>query len=170
VDLQTALQYFSYFGAVVAIVLGILKIREYFKDKPIILIHEVNCYYEYGKNKYSKNKETHFSGLIELTNTGRRATTVKDILVDVLDEKKKQLTIHSRLFEVQEVLEPGAYLEKYLDLTIHEEMPKKTYFIKLKVVTTHKEYTHTILMPHFDEFAEPVYKEIEDGKKKGLIE
>jgi hypothetical protein len=164
VDLQTALQYFSFFGALIAIALGILKIREYFRDKPILLIRESNCYYTYGK------KEMDFTCSIELTNIGRRTTTVKEILVDVLDDKKKRLTIHSRVFRVRKMLEPGAYLEIPLDFTIHEKMPQKTYFIRAKARATHKEYTRTILTPYATDFAELVYKEIEDGKKKGLVE
>lgn len=165
-NLQIALQYFSFVGALIAFVLGILKIREYFKDKPVILIREGNCYYD-----FRENKETHFTGSIELTNVGRRTTTIKNISVDVLDVKKKQLNIHSWLFEVRKMLEPGAYLDIPFDFTIDKKMPKKTYFVRAKTVTTHKkEYTRITLMPHFDEFVEPIYKEIDEGKRKGLIE
>jgi hypothetical protein len=165
-DLQTALQYFSYFGAAIAIVLGILKIREYFKDKPILLIRQSgNCFYG-----YDKNEKTRFNAYIEVTNVGKRTTTIKKTLVDILDNKEKQLNIHSWLFEVQKILEPSAYLEVPMNFTINKKMPKETYFVRAKVITTHKEYTRTILMPHFDEFVEPIYQEIEDGKKKGLIE
>jgi hypothetical protein len=166
VSLQTALQYFSYFGAVIAIVLGILKIREYFKDRPILLIRQSgNCFFDYGKNE-----KTYFDASIEVTNVGRRTTTIKKILVDILDAKEKQLNIHSWLFEVQEILESGACLDTPLHITVNKKMPKKTYFLRAKVVTTHKEYTRIISVPHFDEFVEPIYQEIEDGKKKGLIE
>ena len=163
-DLSSIMIYFNFTGAIIAFFLGILKLLEYFKDKPSLSIKYSNFYYDYIDNK------TTFRMGFGMINKGRRPITVINILVDILNADKKPLTIHSRVFEIKTRLLPQDHIEKAFSYNVDKKLPKKKYKLKLRIVTSYKTYKKIISVPYFDDFAGPIYDEISEGLKKGLIE
>src|SRR4030043_833141 len=94
VSFDTIIQYFSFFGALVACVLGVLKIFDYFNNRPKLRIREVgNCYYDYAP----EDGKTRFICSLEVTNVGRRTTVVKHVVAYLLSNRKKELTVYGNV-------------------------------------------------------------------------
>ena len=70
---------FKYVGSTVAIILGILKIIEYVKNKPVLSIKKASCFYD-----FIGDKKTHVDITFELVNIGRRPITIKRIAIDLV--------------------------------------------------------------------------------------
>ena len=103
-------------------------------------------------------------------NNSKRPITVINLLIDILDSNNKQLTIHSRVFEIKTKLLPQDYLSKAFSCEINKILPKKDYKIKLKIITSYKNYNKIIPIPFFDDYVQPVYEEISKGIEQNLIE
>jgi hypothetical protein len=165
VSFDVIVQYFTLFGAIVACVLGILKILDFYNNRPKLSIRERNCYYEY----LSGGTKTNFMCWFEVTNTGRKTTYVKDVVAHLLDSEKKNLTIGGRVFEVEKQLEPNTYVKVNFDLEFDKKMPREKYFVKVEIEATDKVYVHYIQMIYFDDWVEPIFKDEAEGKAKGLL-
>jgi hypothetical protein len=167
VSFDTIIQYFSFFGALVACVLGVLKIFDYFNNRPKLRIREVgNCYYQYAP----KDEKTEFIFSLEITNVGRRTTVVKRVEAYPLSNRKKELTVYGDVFKVEKTLEPSAYVKVDCDFEISQRIPREKYFVKVKIRTTNKTYVHYISMLHFDDWVEPLNKWQDERRAKGLLE
>ncbi len=164
INTSSIVTYFSFIGAIVAFFLGILKLIEYLKDKPLLSIKYTNIFYDYS------GKETKFHINLEMINKGRRPITVINILVDILTGDNKQINIHSRLFEIKTKLLPQDHSSKGFVFGLDKKLPKKDYKLRLQIITSHKKYKKIISVPYFDDYTKPIYDEISDGIKKGLIE
>jgi hypothetical protein len=165
VDFEGLIKYFSFFGAILACVLGVLRIIDYFKNNPRLLVKEVNSFYQ-----YTIEEGTQFISSLQLTNIGRRNVFVKDVVAYLLSSEKKELTISGNIYTVGIMLEPNAYHETNIDLKLSQKMPKVKYFIKAVIRTTHKDYIHYIPMAFFDDWVEPIYKLEEERRSKGLLD
>ncbi|GAI12308.1 unnamed protein product, partial [marine sediment metagenome] len=102
------IKYFSFFGAFVAIILGILKIIELFRNKPILRGHGS------GGIKHNNTKIT-LHAMLEISNVGRQPTIIKEILYDILNDKKQQINVHSRLVNMGTMkmqLLPNEYISR----------------------------------------------------------
>jgi hypothetical protein len=104
-------QYFTFFGALVACVLGILKIHDYYNNRPKLSIRERNCFYE-----YLAANETRFTCSLEVTNIGRKTTFVKNVVAYLSNNKKKIFKMSGRVFEVEKQLEPNTYVKVNFNL------------------------------------------------------
>lgn len=164
-DLEVVIKCFTFFGAVVACALGVLRIIDYFKNSPKLLIKESNCFY-----RHTTEEETEFTAHLELTNVGRRTVAVKDVVAHVLTSRKKDLTISGQVFKVNKTLEPNYYHEVDFSLKLSKKMPTVKYFIKAVIRTTHKDYTHNIPMVFFDDWVKPIYEWQEERREKGLLD
>lgn len=135
---------FKYAGSTVAIILGILKIIEFAKNKPVLSIKKASCFYD-----YIGNKKTHVDITFELANIGRKPITIKRIAIDLLDRKKVVVDkdIFSLSFNVKKKLEPGDYIDIPVEYTYDVKLPHKNYSISAKLITAHKKCTYTITMP-----------------------
>lgn len=167
VSFDTIIQYFTFFGALVACVLGVLKIFDYFNNRPKLRIRKVgNCYYDYAP----EDGKTRFICSLEVTNVGRRTTVVKHVVAYLLSNRKKELTIFGNVFKVEKVLEPSAYVEVNCDFEISQRIPREKHFIKVEIRTTNKVYVHYISMLYFEDWVEPIYKWQDERRAKGLLE
>jgi hypothetical protein len=149
----------------VACVLGVLRIIDYYNDRPKLSIQERNCYYQYE----SGDTKTSFICWFEVTNTGRKTTYVKDVVAHLLDSEKKNLTIGGRIFEVEKRLEPNTYVKVTFDLEFDKKMPREKYFVKAEIEATDKVYVHYIQMIHFHDWVEPILKDEDERRAKGLL-
>ena len=147
VNFGVIVQYFTFFGAVVACVLGILRIIDYYNNRPKLSVRERNCFYEY----FVRDAKTNFMCWFEVTNTGRKTTFVKDVVAHLLNSNKKNLTMSGRVFEIEKQLEPNAYVRVEFDLKFDKKLPQEKYFIKVEIEATDKVYIHYIPMLHFDD-------------------
>ena len=164
------IKYFSFFGAFVAIILGILKIIELFRNKPILKGHGS------GGIKHN-NTKTALHVRLEITNIGRQPTIIKEILYDILNDKKQQINVHSRLVnmgKMKKQLFPNEYTSIEFQAKIHKKLPGNKFFFKVMVRASHSTKSCcTFLIPltcwNSDEMADWYYKEVEDGMKKGRL-
>lgn len=134
---------FKYVGATVAIILGILKIIEFAKNKPVWSIKKASCFYD-----YIGDKKTHVDITFELVNIGRRPITIKRIAIDLLDRRKEVVDkdLFSLSFNVKKKLEPGDYIDIPVEYTYDVKLPQKNYSISAKFITSHNPYTYTMPM------------------------
>lgn len=158
------IEYFNIVGAFVAFVLGFIKIYDHYKDRPSLSITYGNFFYDYNKGN------TSFHMALNLINKGRRPIFIVNILVDLLKSDDDQLNIHSRSFDIKTRLAPHGFIDKSFCYEVNKKLPKKSYKLKLQIVTSYKTYKKIVPIPYFDDFVEPVYKEISEGVKKGFIE
>ena len=157
VSFNIIMQYFTFFGAIVACILGILKIIDYYNNHPKLSIQEGNCFYEYlGPN------ETTFTCSLEVTNIGRKVTFVKRVVAFLSNNKKKTLKMYGSVTTVEKQLEPNTYVKVNFNLKFSKKMPLEKYFVKAQIEATNKVYVHYIPMVHFDEWVKP-FHELDDA-------
>jgi len=165
VNFDLVIKYFTFFGALLACALTVLRIVDHFKNKPKLSIREGNCFYQ-----YTMEEKTEFIANLELTNVGRRTVVVKDIVAYLLNSRKKELTISGSIFKVDKTLEPNAYHEVDFTLKRTGKMPTVRYFVKAVIRTTHKDYVHNISMVFFDDWVKPLYDWENKRRDKGLLD
>lgn len=160
------MEYFYLIGSVLACFLTVLKIIDSFKNRPILK--------KQGRGDYNfKNNLTEFNYKIELENAGRRPLIIKKMWVDLLDNEKKQISIHSTVEDIGRKLDCPDIFQKSFSYGIHEKLPKKTYFLRCTIFASGKrEYILEIKTEFFDEdeFIDTTLKEIAEGKNKGLVD
>lgn len=134
---------FKYVGSSIAIILGILKIIEYAKDKPVLSIKKASCFYD-----HIGDEKTRVDITFELANIGRKPITIKKIAIDLLDSRKEIVNknLFSLSFDVEKKLEPGDYIDIPLEYTYDVKLPHKNYAISAKLITAHNEYSYTMPM------------------------
>ena len=157
------MEYFSFIGAIIACVLAILKIIDLLKNRPILKISG------FGGYDYTRQNETSFHYYITFENVGRRPTIIRKMHVDILDKKKKRLTIHSRIENINKKLECPDVLEKAFKFNVDKKLPKEMYFIQVEAVASGKNKKLRIGMHHTDNLMGEIYNDIKKGRKKGLI-
>ena len=157
------MEYFSFIGALIACILAVFKIFDLLKNRPILKKHG------YG-NYHFEDDSTKFNYTITFENTGRRPLFIRVMHVDLLDNKKKMLSIHSRLERIERKLDSPDAFEKSFNYAVSRKLPQKTYFIRCKIFAIGKKYTLKIKMIPIEEIMDETYEEIEKGKKRGLID
>ena len=132
-------KWISFGGALLAVVLTVLKIIEHLRNKPILIF---DC------NPYcfdSSNGATDLIVFIEITNVGTKATIIKKYLVYLLDQNKNELAFFgSRLFEMGIKLHPGDYREEWINIRVKRELPDEKYYFRIVFYTSYQKYTRLI--------------------------
>lgn len=158
------MEYFSFIGAIVACVLAIFKIIDLLKNRAILKISG------WGGYEYSSQNQTSFHYYITFENIGRRPTIIREMYVDILDMKKKKLTISSTIKEINRKLDCPDIFEKEFKTIIEKKLPKEMYFIQAEIKATGKNYKLRIGMQHTDDIMGEIYRDIEKGREKGLLD
>ena len=89
--------------------------------------------------------------------------------VDLLDNRKKQLNIHSRVEDIAQKLDCPDVFEKHFRYEADRRLLQATYLIRCKIFSSEKKYTLKIKMSHSDEIMSHIFNEIEEGRRRGLI-
>lgn len=158
------MEYFNFIGALIACVLAILKIVDLLKNRPILKIRGRGGY------DYRGQSDTLFHYSLTFENVGRRPAIIRKMNVDILDKKKKRLTIHSKIEHINKKLECPDVFEKDFEFSVNKKLPKETYFIQSEVVASGKNKKIKIRMRHADDILAEIFNEIEKGREKGLID
>lgn len=158
------MEYFNFVGAIIACILAILKIIDLINNRPIIKIAGSGVY------SYEGDKKTLFNYSIKFENIGRRPAIIRDMQIDLLDNKKKTLNIHSRVEDINRKLECPDIFEKRFEYKVDKKLPSKVYFIEARIQSSGKKHRLRIKMQWMEAFFNEVYEEIEAGRKKGLLE
>lgn len=157
------MEYFKFIGAIIACILGVFKIFDLLKNRPILKKSGIGGY-------HFEDNSTEFNYIIVFENIGTRPLFIKDMHVDLLDNKKKRLNILSTVKDIDRKLDSPDVFQKSFNYVVKRKLPQKTYFIRCKIFAIGKKYTLKIKMRLDDEILAGVYEEIEKGKSKGLIE
>ena len=120
------MEYFSFIGAIIACILAIFKIIDLLKNRAILKISG------WGGYEYTSQNKTSFHYYITFENVGRRPTIVRKMLVGILDKKKKRLTIHSTVKDINKKLDCPDGFEKDFEFIVDKKLPKKFILSKQK--------------------------------------
>jgi len=157
------MEYFYFIGALIACILSVFKIFDLLKNRPILKKHGYGGYH-FGDNY------TEFNYRITFENVGRRPLLIKKMHVDLLDNKKRQLNIHSIVEDIERRLDSPDVFEEGFKYVAKKRLPQAIYFIRCKIFASGKKYTLKIRMIPDEEITAGFYEEIEEGKKRGLID
>jgi len=157
------MEYFYFIGALIACILSVFKIFDLLKNRPILK----KC--GYGNYHFGDNS-TEFNYTVSFENIGGRPLFIRAMHVDLLDDKKKMLSIHSRIEDIERRLESPDAFEASFNYAISRRLPQKTYFIRCKIFAIGKKYTLKIKMGFIDDVMSDFYEETEKGRRKGLID
>lgn len=161
---------FSFIGALVAFLLGIMKIIDMRRNKPILKGQGLGWVEQH-------NDKILIGAWFEITNVGRQTTIIKKVLLDILGERKQQINVHSRLVDLKK-MKKQLIPNDYTSNIYKEEIDKKLYsgklYYRVKVHASHSSKTKCIciipLIFRTEDAAEKAYDEaVEEGRKKGRI-
>ena len=157
------MEYFTIIGSLIACILAVLKIFDLSRNRPILK--------KSGHGLYQfKDNSTEFSYHITFENVGRRPLLLRKMNVDLLDRKKKRLTIHSIVENIERKLGCPDIFEKGFKYTAPKKLPHETYFLRCKIFASGKNHILKIRIRFHDDVRDAVYEQIEKEKKKGLLD
>lgn len=157
------MEVFTFVGSVIACVLGISKIIEMTRNRAILKI-SASGGYEY------LNSDTKFGFTLSIENVGRRPAYANKFLIDLLDKKKKRLNIHSTIKQLNCIIKEADFYNNTFNHTVSQKLPEDVYYLQLTFLLGGKKYRRRIEMISYDHLGSEVHKEIEDGRRKGLID
>lgn len=157
------MEYFNFIGAVIACVLAVFKIFELFRNRPILRKH--------GRGNYDfVDNSTEFSYGITLENVGGRPIFLRVMHVNLLDKRKKTLSIFNTVEHINRKLDSPDIFEQSFSYRVDKKLPQKTYFIHCKIFTSGRTHTLKLRMSFIEDVIDDYHEQIEEGKKKGLLE
>lgn len=139
--MEFILKWVSFGGAILAIVLTILKIIELLKNKPILVITSGSWCFDYV------NGNTDLTAVFDITNVGTKTTTLKKYILYLLDENKREVDFFApRRYDIKTKLNPSDYYEEYILEKISRELTDDKYYFRIEIITSHKTHTRLIAL------------------------
>ncbi|MGB3478779.1 MAG: hypothetical protein WBB67_06435 [bacterium] len=137
--MENLIKWISLSGAVLAIILTILKIVEILKNKPALVITYGSYCFDYVKGA------TEITASFEITNVGTKPTTLKKYIIHLSDDKKKEVDFFGkRIYEANKKLSPSDYFEEWIVESVQRELANDKYYLRLDIITSHKSYVRFI--------------------------
>ena len=153
----------SRFITTFACVLAVFKIFDLIRHRPIHKKHGHGTYH-FG------DTSTEFGYKITFENRGGRPIFISDMHVNLLDNKKKTLSIFARVEHIQRKLDNPDIFERGFSYRVNKKLPQKTYFIHCKIFTSGRTHTLKIRINFIEDIMDDHYEQIQEGRRRGLIE
>ena len=173
---ENIIPYFNLIGAIVAIILGVLKAIDLFNDGPRLIIeHGLSSYwsesttYRNSDGKKKLSTQTKFSTTLNFVNKGRKPITIIKLLVNVL-KNGKELMIGDQIYSINKKLDVQEFFEYKIELDSQLGLPKSSkYALRINMITSDAKKKKIIPVSAEEELEEKTNNWVQEELNKGKI-
>ena len=115
---------FNFIGALIACALAVMKIFDLLRNRAILRTHGQGNY-DYG------DKSTEFGYSVTFENTGRRPLFLRNMHVNLLDKRKKRLSIFARVENISRKMDAPDIFEQRFS---YRDSIKKAQNVQVKIL------------------------------------